>query len=273
MPYSGHRQRVWELSRELASGLDRLDGAEIARLQPSSGIAHVSLGSRHPVLPPRSMSGDAKGHLTAGVPSRTNPTFCRSHGKPSLSRTIPRKTGEGTGRTPKTPASTCFGKQKADGQCATRPSDTHTIHPVRRVNFYFGGSLSRIVTNLQVNGRVEACRPLGLGARQRRADVAERIDPRVDLGLGDRSARRRFVLHFGTSGGAFRLGCSEGSRGFPGPCCPVSRQPSDAGSAPVDELRGTGSPRGSARRRSRGLPCHWGTRQRSASQRRRHPHR
>lgn len=66
------------------------------------------------------------------------------------------------------------------------PSDTHTTHPVRRVNFYVRWAVFVLVVDLEVRGGVQARQvvrfPLvGCGG------AAERVDHGVDLSVGERA--------------------------------------------------------------------------------------
>jgi hypothetical protein len=86
--------------------------------------------------------------------------------------------------------------------CATPSSDTRANHT--RSELDINRSLVWLVPQFNPKLPVEPLQALRLRILQRRADVAERVDHRVDLGIGDRS-RRGSTVQLGLRGGPLRL--------------------------------------------------------------------
>jgi hypothetical protein len=82
------------------------------------------------------------------------------------------------------------------------PSDTRGSHT--RSELDINRSLVWLVPQFNPKLPVEPLQALRLRILQRRADVAERVDHRVDLGIGDRS-RRGSTVQLGLRGGPLRL--------------------------------------------------------------------
>jgi hypothetical protein len=82
------------------------------------------------------------------------------------------------------------------GLCASRPSDTRTICTRPRDDVY--RLLDRYEAHAQVQTPVELMQPDRVGVPQRGANITQRVDHRVDLGVGQRRAGR-CVVNLGLS--------------------------------------------------------------------------